>query len=411
MTASKSSTEETTNPSVRVKQGSAKPLWARDPWLYRGGVAQVDGCPSPGDVVDVLDDRGRWIGRGHYAPESRVAVRLFSWHEHEAPDAAFWLERFRAAFRLRHETLGLGREGDTTAYRLVHAEGDGVPGLVIDRIGGVASLQAGTAAAMQLRPVAIEALRAELPDVQIVERHDPKALEREGVLDVRPVGEEPELPERVFVHEHGVPFAIAPGRGQKTGFYADQRDNRRRVAELVGGRRVADLFCYTGGFSLHGLARGASEVVGVDTSEPALELARAAATELGEVGGRARFVNADAVSWASERAKAGETFDVVIADPPRLVTAREHLKRGLARYRRIQQAAIRLAAPEGLLAVFSCSGLVSSQELDQTVAAALAEAGRTASVVARLGAGADHPFRLRGGGGEYLKGLLLRMLD
>jgi 23S rRNA (cytosine1962-C5)-methyltransferase len=405
---------------VQVKPRHALPLWSRDPWVLSGAVERVDGCPRGGDLVDVVAADGRWIGRGHYAPASRIAVRMVSWDAAEVVDSTFLSERIARALALRHGVLGLGGDGGTDAYRLVHAEGDGLPGLVADRLAGTVCLQAGTQSALaQLELAATEISRA-LPGVEIVLRHDREALEREGVTPAEIAGAAPAestvatTDGTVVVREGGVPLVASPRRGQKTGFYTDQRENRMRVGNLSRGRRVADLFCYTGGFALHALASGAAEVVGVDSSAPALELARASVEKLAgerELAGAAAFVQGDAIEWATASARAGERYEVVIVDPPRLVKGRASLKRGLARYRRIYAAALRLAEKGGVVALFSCSGLVSEREHEDTVVAALRETDRTASVLCRLHAGADHPFRPRAGGGEYLKGLLLTLLD
>jgi len=405
---------------VHVKPRHALPLWSRDPWVLSGAIERIDGCPRAGELVDVVAADGRWIGRGHFAPASRIAVRMVSWNATEVVDEAFFRGRVTSALALRHDVLGLGGDSGTDVYRLLHAEGDGLPGLVADRLAGAVRLQAGTQAGIDLLELAGDEITRALPGVELVLRHDREALEREGVTPselaaAAPAAADTPAPaEQIVVREGGVPILASPRRGQKTGFYTDQRENRIRLGRLSRDRRVADLFCYTGGFALHAVASGAASVVGVDSSAVALELARASLERMAgerQLSGAASFVGGDAIEWATSAARAGERFDVVIADPPGLVKGRASLKRGLARYRRIYAAALRLAEKGGVVALFSCSGLVSSREHEDTVVAALRETDRTASVLSRLHAGPDHPFRPRAGGGEYLKGLLLTLLN
>jgi len=388
---------------VVVKRGRAKPLWRGHPWVFRESVARVSGDVDAGALVRVADEDGRVLGRGFYSPLSKIAVRLLD-RGPEGPefDAAFFRERIERAVRLRRETLGLPVVTD--AYRLVHSEGDFLPGLVVDHFAGHLVVQFSTIGMHRRRELILDALEGVLGPESIFEQPDKKACELEGIETKGGLlrGTMPPGPPSIL--ENGVCFRIGLGIGQKTGFFADQRDNRQLLGRLVRDRTVLDLHTYTGGFGLYAAVNGAYEVLGIDSSGPALSIA--AENAMLNNGRQVRFERADAQEALNEMHRRGRTFDVVICDPPRLAPDRASVPKALRKYRDLHLRAMRVVRPGGLLAVSSCSGAVREGEFEQTLLEAAYDIKRDAQVLYRGGQAGDHPVLATCPEGRYLKFLL-----
>ncbi len=389
--------------TVTLKRGRAKPLWRGHPWVFRDSVERVSGEVDAGALVQVADEDGRILGRGFYSPLSMIAVRLLSREpEGPEPDAAFFRDRIGKAYRLRHETLGLPVVTD--AYRLVHSEGDFLPGLVVDHFAGHLVVQFSTVGMHRRREAVLDALEEIVKPRSIFEQPDRKACELEGIDAKGGLLRGTPPPEPPSILENGVCFRIGLGDGQKTGFFADQRDNRQLVGRLVRDRSVLDLHTYTGGFGLYAAANGAEEVLGIDSSGPALALA--AENAMLNNGRQVRFERADVQDALNELHRRGRAFDVAICDPPRFAPDRASVARALRKYRDLHLRAMRVVKPGGFLAVSSCSGAVREDEFERTLKEAAYDLKREVQVLYRGGQAADHPVLATCPEGRYLKFLL-----
>jgi 23S rRNA (cytosine1962-C5)-methyltransferase len=393
----------TTN-AIHLLPGRDEAPRRRHPWLFAGAIARVEGGPQPGDTVEVYAADGTWLARGSYSPRSQIRVRLAAWDAGETIDAAFWRLRLARALAARGPFV-FG--GGTNAYRLVHAESDGVPGLIVDRYGDFVVAQFLTAGAERWKRELAELLLELTGARGIYERSDEEARAREGLAPAAGVllGDEP--PEALEIVENGLHFLVDVRQGHKTGFYLDQRENRRLTGGLCWDAEVLNAFAYTGAFAVYAYAGGARQVVNVESSVSALEWAARNARLNDQPEGE---VVAGNVFAELRRFRAEERrFDAVVLDPPKFAHARRELERAARGYKDINLLAFQLLRPGGVLATFSCSGAVDATLFQQIVFGAASDAGRDAQIVARLAAGADHPVLLSFPEGEYLKGLLLRV--
>jgi 23S rRNA (cytosine1962-C5)-methyltransferase len=386
---------------LRLKPGKEHPVRAGHPWIFSGAIENLDPDLLAGSVVEIFSAADEFLGRGYANPRCTIAVRVLT-REDEAIDADWVGRRLAAALAWRRSWL----DDDTDAFRLVHGEGDGVPGLVIDVYGEYAVLQALTAGAEGLKPWALAALRDLLPLRGVYERSTGAVRREEGLaaVDAAVSGEAP--PERVTIREHGLRFLVDLRAGQKTGFFLDQRPNRRLVRHLAAGHRVLNAFAYTGSFSVAAAAGGARQVVSVETSSRALALAREhwSLNDLPEES--ARFVAEDV--FRHLRATQ-ERFDLLVLDPPALVKHRRDVTQGARAYKDLNLQALRRASEGALVLTFTCSQHVSADLFRKIVHGAAADAGRRVQVLQALGPGWDHPTSLAHPEGEYLHGLLLRV--
>jgi 23S rRNA (cytosine1962-C5)-methyltransferase len=399
-------------PSLFLGSGRERSVLRRHPWVFAGAVRRVEGGPAAGETVAIRTDRGRFLARAAYSPSSQIAARIWSWDEDDKVDDEFIASRVRRAAAARSDLVER-----TDASRLVFAESDGLPGVIADRYDDHVVVQLSSAGADHWRPAVAEALAA-LPGVTgVSERSDLDVRQREGLSPRtgRLRGHAP--PPSVTIAER--PPADGPGwtfiadvvDGHKTGFYLDQRDNRLGVAELAAGRRVLDLFCYTGAFAVAAAAGGASSVVAVDSSAPALELA---ATNIERNGGPGvtddvLFVQADVFTQLRRLRDEGARFDLIVADPPKLARSTSQLNRATRAYKDLNLLALKLLAPGGVLVTFSCSGLLTAELFQKVLFGAALDAGRDAQVIGRLTQATDHPVLLTFPEAEYLKGLVLRV--
>ncbi|MBE2232517.1 MAG: class I SAM-dependent rRNA methyltransferase [Anaerolinea sp.] len=394
-------------PSITLKPGREKSVRNRHPWLFSGAIHTIDPKANDGDIVDAHSNTGQWLARGYLNRRSQIQVRLLSWQADAAIDEAFWRGRLQRALAGR---ASLAADPQTTAYRLVHAESDGLPGLVVDRYGDWLVMQCLTLGVERIKPLLTRLLVELCQPAGIVERSDVEVRGKEGL---RPAvgllhGAAPAGP--VEIMEHGQRFLVDLLGGQKTGFYLDQRENRRRVASYCQGARVLNAFSYSGGFAVYALAAGAAHVSNLDSSLEALELGeRNLALNGFDPDGQAEGVAGDVFQVLRDWRAAGQRFDVIILDPPKFAHSQQQVERAARAYKDINLLAMQLLPPGGVLATFSCSGLVSADLFQKILFGASVDAGRDVQVVERLGQGSDHPLLLSFPEGEYLKGLVCRM--
>lgn len=388
--------------TVRLKPGHVQPVWAGHPWVYAQAIEHVDGGAVRGDEVRVSDPRGNLLGRGFYSPGSAIPVRLLVRDDKTPIDAAFFEARITRAVE-RRKALGLGTP-ETTGYRLVHAEGDGLPGLIVDVYGEVLVVQLLTAGMKQRELIVLGALERVLRPRAIVDRTPDNVAKAEAFTVTRGVvrGEEPK--DLVF-RERGLPFTLSSELGQKTGFYFDQRGLRARIEELAKDRRVLDAYSYVGSFSLFAARGGAKECVAVDESALALEVGAEIARDA-KLADRIRFQCGDARRVLAE---AHGSFDLVIVDPPRLAPTRAARDKALLAYAKLAELGARATKPEGLLVFCSCSAAIDISLLARALATGALRANVQATVLERSFQGADHPVPAAFGEGLYLKALIARI--
>ena len=382
-----------TYPTIRVKPREGRRARAGAPWLFSNEIEMPAKSLAPGAVVNVIGDDGRVFGTGTFNPKSLLAVRLLDPVADVALDAAFLAAKLKRALALREAFYG------APFYRLVNAEGDGMPGLVVDRFADTVVVQIGSAGMEALLEPLLAALGETLGPVQIVLRADAPARALEGLESYVRAGEAG----RLAVEENGVRYFADVASGQKTGWYYDQRDNRAFVASLASGKSVLDAYCYTGGFALAAARAGAKEVAGLDSSAPALALAEDAAAANGLP---CNFVKTDVFEELERLWAAREKFDIVVADPPPFVKAKKDLEAGAKAYRKLARLAASLAAPGGFLLLASCSHNISPERFAQECAAGIARAGRAARLIRQAGAPCDHPIHPMLPESAYLKALV-----
>lgn len=385
---------------VTLKPGREGPVRAGHPWIFSRGVASGLEGLEPGELVRVHDAGGRFVAAGYANPKTSIAVRVMT-RDDEPIDAGFVGRRVNEAAALREMMLPEG----LTAYRVVNGEGDRLPGMVVDRYGEFLVCQLLTAGAAKLAPHLVSALTARFHPKGIYERSEGGVRAEEGIEGARGVlaGEEP--PDRVTIDENGLRFIVDLKRGQKTGFFLDQRDSRARARALGRRRTVLNAFSYTGGFGIAAAAGGATRVISVDTSRPALELGEQAWAENGLAPEVAVWIEGDVFEYLRV---AEERFDLIVLDPPPFVRRRRDHDSGMRGYKDVNMQAFRRLAPGGWMLTSSCSQHLSAEEFRRVVTTAAADAGRVPTVVAAWGHGPDHPTLLAHAEGEYLKTLLVR---
>ena len=393
--------------SVRIRAGKERSLLRRHPWVFEGSVA--GGRADSGETVRVEGEDGRFLAWAAYSPQSSIRLRAWSFDASERIDAAFLARRIAAAVAIRAR-LPIASDG----IRLVHGEADGLPGLVVDRYGELLSAQFLSAGAERWKPAIADALMQATGAAALYERSDTSARQREGLAPasgwLRVGASGPPATTEVTIREHGWRLGLDVAAGHKTGFYLDQRDNRRLFAETVrqfGFAEVLNCYCYTGGFSVAALAGGATRVLGIDSSGPALERAAANVALNGFDAARHEGLDADVNQSLRAMLDAGRSFDAIVLDPPKLAPTVAHAERAARAYKDINRLALMLLRPGGALFTFSCSGGIAPDLFHKIVAGAGLDAGVDGLVYARLGAAPDHPMTVTFPEGEYLKGLVI----
>ncbi len=398
-----------------LKPGADRRLRTGHPWIYRAEIADLKGSWSAGVAVDVADARGRYLGRGFYNPRPALACRVITGTD-EPVDAALFRRRLEAALAYRRSLSlspegrgqGEGRGADSLpdAYRLCWSEADGLPGLVLDRYGTVSVVQCLTLGMSQALPWIAEALEALFPGGAVYRLDDSTAARLEGFEPSRGWLGAPGAAE-LEIAEGACRFVVAPGGGQKTGLYLDQRENRALVAGRAAGRRVLDAFCYAGGFACHALKAAATRALLLDSSAEALALARRN-LELNGVAEAAELREGNAFDLLRELEARGERFGLVILDPPPFTRRKDSLEAAARGYKEVNLRALRLLEPGGVLATFSCSHHVTPALFEEICRGAAGDSGVAVRVVAALGQSRDHPVLLTVPETRYLTGLLLQ---
>jgi len=388
-----------------LKPGREKSLLRRHPWVFSGAVARVQGDPETGDTVSVREAGGEFLAWAAYSPVSQIRARVWSWDEKEPIDGDFLRARLRRALDARERLISAGA---SDAVRLVHGESDGLPGVIADRYGEVVVLQLLSAGAERWRTELAHGVRELTGCACVYERSDADVRELEGLPAKSGVLHGALPAAGVHIVEHGLRYGVDVAAGHKTGFYLDQRDNRKRVGELSQGRDVLNCFCYTGGFTLNALAGGAASVLSVDSSAEAIAQAKDNLARNDLDAARAEWREADVFKQLRTLRDQGRSFDLIVLDPPKFAPTAAFAEKAARGYKDINLLALKLLRPGGLLASFSCSGGVSAELFQKILAGAALDAGVDASIVGRFAAAADHPVLLSFPEGDYLKGLLIR---
>lgn len=388
---------------VRLKPGREKLILRGSSWVFSGAVEETDGAATAGASADVFDNDGDWLGRGLWHPEADMAVRMLTREPFQALDEAFFRTRVREAVALRHRLYGPPETwSGTNAFRMVFSEADGLSGLVADRYADVVLLQVGGKAWMPWLPAVTDELKASTGAARVVVRAEGEAVRREGLSE--DLGGDA-APDAIEIRENGFVFEAGLTGGQKTGFYLDQRENRRKVAAYARGRSVLSAYCYTGAFEVCAAHAGAASILGWDTSEPALAQARRH-HEMNPSGVPVVYEMADVPTRFRQARDRRESWDLILLDPPRMVARREGLEKGLRAYKDVNLLAMKLLNPGGILATFSCSGLVDMAEFRKMVGWAAHDSGRRVRILEILGQPPDHPVPVEAPECEYLKGLV-----
>ncbi|MBN1548957.1 MAG: class I SAM-dependent rRNA methyltransferase [Syntrophaceae bacterium] len=390
-------------PNIYLKSGRDFSLDKGHPWVFSGAVGKVEGNPQPGDIVRAVSADGKPLGLGFYNPKTDIAFRLLTPESTLVIDKGFWKKRLQAAIALRNRVI----PPETNACRLVNAEGDLLPGLIVDRYGDGLVLTIGTAGMEKVQLVVLEILKQYLSPTWIYERSEGKSRKIEGLEDRIGMVYGPVLSDTITVQENGLLFFVDPVSGQKTGFFLDQRVNRERVRTLSMGVTVLNCFCYTGAFSVYAAAGGAQQVVSVDISESAVNMARHNLEQNGFSPEAHPALKADVFNYLRDTQ---DSFGLIILDPPAFAKSKKELPRATRGYKEINLQAVRRLKEGGLLATFSCSNHIDADLFQKIVQGAVSDAGKTAQLLQVLGPGPDHPVNLAHPEGHYLKGLLLRIV-
>jgi len=391
-------------PAVILKEGRERSVLQGHPWVFSGAIDRVLGDPASGTTISVADARGGWLAHAAWSPVSQIRARIWSRDAGLPIDSAFFRDRIDHAAGLRAPLLDDAHSG----ARLVHGEADGLPGVIVDQYGSVAVVQLLSAGADHWRAAIVDAIAA-LPGIEcVVERSDAEVRKLEGLPERMGVAAG-SLPADVSMREDGLDYRVDPVRGQKTGFYLDQRDNRRQIRDIAAGRRVLNAFCYSGGFTLAALAGGATHVTSIDSSGEALSMgAQNLARNAALPAAANTWIEADVFAHLRQLRNEAATSDLIVLDPPKFAPTAVHAEGAARAYKDINLLALKLLVPGGMLATFSCSGGVDADLFQKIVAGAAVDAGASAQIVRRLGPSADHPVALNFPEGDYLKGLLLR---
>ncbi|MGB3715147.1 MAG: class I SAM-dependent methyltransferase [Candidatus Promineifilaceae bacterium] len=395
--------------TLELKKGRDKPVRNKHPWIFSGAVATIGGgSPEPGDIVDICDSKERWLARGYYNPRSQIVARILTWQQNEEIDSDFWNCRIRQAI---DDRISLGFEPATTAYRLINAESDGLPGLIVDRYGDYLVLQFLTLGMDKRRELLTNALVLNAEPSGIVERSDAKIRKREGLSLVSELRYGASPPSGLTILENEMKFGVDLFKGQKTGLYLDQRDNRKAVCRKIfmDACEILNVFSYTGGFSVYAAHNGASVITNIDVSTDVLQGAKSNLGLNGFDRPQDEYVAGNAFELLRLYRDTGRQFDVVILDPPKFAHQRSDVNAACRGYKDLNWLALRILRPGGLLATFSCSGLISADLFQKVIFGAAVDARRQVQIMKRLGHSPDHPVSITFPESAYLKGFLCRV--
>lgn len=392
---------------IKLKKGKEKAVLQRHPWVFSGALEKVKGTPANGDVVKVCSANNDFLAYGYYNDQSRVAVRLLEWDENKTIDATWYAQKINQAIASRAHLL---TKKETNACRLIFSEADFLPGLIVDKYDDFLSVQILSSGIEQAKPIIIDLLVKALQPKGIFDRSDATARTHEGITAENGLlwGEAPAT--FIAVKENGITYHINIAEGQKSGFYCDQRDNRKILADYAEGKTVLDCFSYSGGFSLNAFKNGAATVTSVDSSALAIETLKQN-IELNKFDSENHTaIQSDVNKQLRLFKEEGKKFDIVVLDPPKYAPSRSALDRAARAYKDLNRLGLLLLETGGLLATFSCSGAVDIDTFKQILAWAALDAGKEIQIIKQFSQPEDHPIRLSFPEGEYLKGLLIRVL-
>jgi 23S rRNA (cytosine1962-C5)-methyltransferase len=392
--------------AVVLKPGREKSLLRRHPWVFSGAIATVEGEPGPGDNVEIVASDGKSLGKGAYSPYSQITVRVWSFDPNEEITPEFFNSHLERAIAYRRLML---KTKPHSAYRLVNAESDGLPGIIIDRYEDFLVCQFLTAGAERWKKEVVSSLEKALSPTGVYERSDPNIRDKEGLPPHTGVLAGKMPPDLIAIQEGPCRFLVDIQHGHKTGFYLDQRENRAAVAGYSEGSEVLNCFAYTGGFGVWALKTGAAKVTNIESSAPALALAHrhAALNQLDDA--KVENIEGDVFNVLRAYRAARRQFDLIVLDPPRFVLSRSHMERASRGYKDINLLAFQLLMRGGVLFTFSCSGLMPPELFQKIVADAALDAGREAQIIRFLSQSWDHPTALNFPEGTYLKGVICRV--
>ena len=392
---------------IIIKKGKEKAIRQWHPWIFSGAIEKISGKPQNGEVVEVADFQDNFLAYGFYNAQSRVAVRALSWSKDLPVDESFWRRRIRQAVEARRHLLD---SEHTNACRLIFSEADFLPGLIVDRYADFLSVQILTSGMEEVKSVWIDELQKLLKPKGIFDRSDANARSHEGLAPSSGLlwGEAP--PDFISVIENGIKYEVNIAEGQKSGFYCDQRDNRRKVAQYAKGKKVLDCFCYSGGFSLNALAAGAAEVISVDSSALAIETLQRNLKANAFKKPKHQAIQSDVNKQLRAFKEQGVRFDLIVLDPPKYAPSRSALDKAARAYKDLNRLAMLLLNEGGLMATYSCSGAVDIDTFKQILAWAALDAGKEVQFIDQYCQPEDHPVRASFPEGEYLKGLLCRVM-
>ena len=392
---------------VILEKGREKSLQRRHPWVFSGAIKQVEGKPARGETVDILSTGNDWLARGSYSPDSQITVRVWTFDKDENIDRDFFRRKIVKALEFRQKLSGIGT--DFTAYRIIAAEADGLPGLIVDRYADFLVVQF-LASGVELHKPLIVELLAELTACKgIYERSDVAVRLKEGLTETAGLlyGEEP--PEKIEIREHAQKFHVDVRQGHKTGFYLDQRDNRDYLYKHAAGKTVLNCFSYTGGFGVAAALGGAAMVTNADTSAPMLALGSENMQLNGIVDKCYENIEADVFCLLRKFRAEGRKFDIIVLDPPKFADAKNHMDKACRGYKDIAILGFQLLNPGGQLYTFSCSGLMVPELFLKITADAALDAGTDAHIIKRFSQAPDHAVSLHFPESQYLKGLLVNI--
>jgi 23S rRNA (cytosine1962-C5)-methyltransferase len=395
------------NGTIYLKPGRDKSLRNRHPWIFSGAIKQLQGQIKPGETVEIMSSQGEWLARGAYSPYSQICARVWTWESSELVDDQHFYHRLSHAFEHRRLLSDLST---TNAYRLVHGESDGLPGLIIDIYGDIAVIQFLAVGVEYWRSVILDSLRSIVNVRSIYERSDVNLRKLEG-LDIRAGllwGET--ILEPVIIRENDCSFYVDIVTGHKTGFYLDQRENRLKIRQYTHGKDVLDCFCYTGGFTINALLGEPKSIVAADISPDALDLAKKNLVLNKYQELRVDFENADIFQLLRTYRDKSTKFDTIILDPPKFAQTKYQVQKAARGYKDINLLAMKLLREHGILITFSCSGGMTDELFQKILFSASIDAGVGMQIIGHLHQGADHPIAINFPEGEYLKGYILRRM-
>ncbi|HOD38402.1 MAG TPA: class I SAM-dependent methyltransferase [Candidatus Marinimicrobia bacterium] len=388
---------------VLIKKDREKSLLRHHPWLFSGAIERIEGEPQLGETVELRAHDGRFLGFGAWSPKSQIAVRIWSFNPDDEINADFLRRQLSWAIKRRES---LFEPGKTDAVRLVNAESDGLPGLIVDRYNDYLVVQFLSAGAEFWRETIVTVLAEIVPVTGIYERSDVEVREKEGLELRRGLLQGNEPPELIEICENSRRFLVDVRNGHKTGFYLDQRDNRQKITEFSAEREVLNCFAYTGGFAVAALSAGAIKVTNIETSADALELLNRNIALNGFAPARVENLTDDVFQVLRKFRDQGRSFDLIILDPPKFAESKSQIERASRGYKDINLLAFKLLRPGGILFTFSCSGQITPELFQKIVADSALDAGKSAQILVWLNQSADHPTALNFPEGHYLKGLV-----